>query len=228
MAEVKRLIGLADDGVGSLFTAYARDYGDGVPKPVSLAAVCPGDHRRLDFADFLEAWLKIGFSPMWTSAVTARRSALIEAGLFPAGKCDRGGDKDTWLRLLSVADAICSPKANAIYHRDSVNMVTKTTSAAQRPYLCTTLETLLPSRDADEAKLMRRLINWEMLYHAQDAWRSRHRISPDLFRGFIVQENPLAYALLFGMAHAPGWALDASHGAKSLKTMLNPRKARRA
>src|SRR5690606_1722460 len=37
---------------------------------------------------------------VWTSAVTIRKNLLLRSGLFPEGKCKRGGDMDTWIRCL--------------------------------------------------------------------------------------------------------------------------------
>jgi len=227
-AEVRRLIDLADDGVSCLFTAYNRDYGDRVVSASGFAEFCPDGVQRLDFAGFIDAWLKIGQSPMWTSAVVARRSSLIAAGLFPAGKCNRGGDKDMWLRLLTVGDALCSSVETATYHRDSVNMVTKVTNTNQRPYLCGTLAGLTSSYDAAVGKRIKRLINWEIYSHAREAWRAGHRLDPDLYQGFNIRQAPVTYALLTTMAHAPGWMLDASHGAKSLVRRIKPKKRRAA
>lgn len=228
IAEARRLIALSDDGVSCFFTAYARDYGDRLVHAVKNDAVCPGDHRRMDFAQFLDAWLAIGHSPMWTSAVVARRSSAIACGLFPAGKCNRGGDKDTWLRLITVGDVICSPVETATYHRDSVNMVTKITSTNQRPYLCSTLETLIPGAAPALAEKIKTLINWEMYCHARDAWRTQIKVDPGLFKGFRASRAPLTYALLTGMAHAPDWALKASYGLRRLKPTLKLRKVRSA
>lgn len=62
---------------------------------------------------------------IWTSAVTIRKSLLIKAGLFPAGKCKRGGDMDTWIRCLyNSAGNLFINKQLAIYYRDTVNRVT--------------------------------------------------------------------------------------------------------
>jgi len=222
MAEVRRLIGSADDGVSCLFTGYNRDYGDRVEPAKGVKGLRAGETKRLTFGDYLDAWLFSGQSPMWTSAVTARRSSLIEAGLFPAGKCNRGGDKDMWLRLLTVGDALCSAVTTATYHQNTVNMVTRTTNTNQCPFLCSTLEAMVPTSPADVALRIKRLINWEMVCHARDAWRTQHRVGPDLYRGFHIRENPGRYLLLVSMAWAPKYLLDASYRARAL---LKNRKA---
>lgn len=77
----------------------------------------------------LKAFLKnsiYGAPPFWTGAVGFRKDLLLEIGGFPEGRCKRGGDVDTWLRAIFYGKlAIWSPKLTVVYHRDSVNMVTK-------------------------------------------------------------------------------------------------------
>ncbi len=65
-------------------------------------------------------------NPVCTDVVCAKRD-LME-GIFPAGKASQGGDRYAWMLLLSKTDMVWSPNIGAIYHRDSVNMTTKTTS----------------------------------------------------------------------------------------------------
>jgi glycosyltransferase involved in cell wall biosynthesis len=214
MAEVRRLIAVADDGVSCIFTGYNRDYGERIETAKGIPGLRPGETKRLTLSGYLDAWLLSGQSPMWTSAVVARRRSLIEAGLFPAGKCNRGGDKDMWLRLLTVGDAVCSSATTATYYQNSVNMVTRTTNTNQRPFLCSTLEGLLPASPPDIAHRIERLINWEMYCHARDAWRTRKRIGAELYKGFIVRQNPATYVLLTCMARAPEYILNASYRAR--------------
>jgi len=218
LAEAERLIDLSDSGVSCVFTAFERDYGGGRITPsTAMGRLAEADHTRLDFAAFVQAWLASGQSPMWTSAVVARRSALIAAGLLPAGRCNRGGDKDTWLRLLAAGDALCSGMVTATYHRDAVNMVTRQTGTDQRPHLCSTLEALLPSLDPSTARAAERLINLEITAHAREAWRCHRRIPADLYRGFRVTRDPFAYALVRLLAGAPDGILALSHRLRDLR-----------
>jgi hypothetical protein len=184
----------------------------------------PADRVKLDFPALIDAWLGVGQCPMWTSAVTVRRDRLLETGGFPAGKCDRGGDKETWLRIVARGNAISSARILATYHRDSVNMVTKVTSVNQRPYLCSTLEAMLPNADTALATRLKRLINFEMYSHARDVWRGRNRVNPEIYKGFFVATNPLLYLTLAFMAKSPSpllrlsfWLRDAKHGGRPVE-----------
>ena len=211
LAEMARLIGLADAGISCLFTRYERDYGGRIQPSPALGSAATTGPVRLDLAGFVAAWLSSGQSPMWTSAVAARRSALIAVGLFPAGKCNRGGDKDTWLRLLTVGDALASNLVTATYHRDAVNMVTRTTGADQRPYLCTTLEALLPGLAPKTAWAVKRLINLELYSHAREAWRQRLRVPRDLVRGYRPLLDPFGYCVVLALVRAPAPLLEISY-----------------
>lgn len=80
----------------------------------------------IEFEDYLSS-SAAGRAPFWTSSLAVRRDILVSVGGFPEGKCRRGGDVDTWLRVLAVArQGAWSSAITAVYHRDSVNMVTRT------------------------------------------------------------------------------------------------------
>src|SRR5581483_943964 len=51
-----------------------------------------------DFSGLLKLWLELGECPIWTSATAFTRASLLKAGMFPAERCVRGGDKDLWFR----------------------------------------------------------------------------------------------------------------------------------
>tara|TARA_R110002049_G_scaffold47_13_gene260 strand:- start:2024 stop:2980 length:957 start_codon:yes stop_codon:yes gene_type:complete len=81
--------------------------------------------HEIDLKKFLKNSID-GAPPFWTGAVGFRTELLKEIGGFPEGRCKRGGDVDTWLRAIFYGElAIWSPELTVVYHRDSVNMVTK-------------------------------------------------------------------------------------------------------
>lgn len=64
--------------------------------------------------------------PIWTSALCVKKEAIVNAGLFPEGRTSRGGDTETWLRLMyQERKGYWINQCTAVYHRDSENMVTK-------------------------------------------------------------------------------------------------------
>lgn len=62
---------------------------------------------------------------MWTSATTVRKQLIKDVGMFPAGKCSRGGDIDTWIRCLEKSFRnVRINESLAFYYRNAVNRVT--------------------------------------------------------------------------------------------------------
>jgi glycosyltransferase involved in cell wall biosynthesis len=93
--------------------------------------------------------------PMWTGAVAIKKVVLVEAGMFPEGKCERGGDVDTWIRCLMISkSSLWINKTMSFYFTDSVNMVTKTVEE-NIPYCFYTLDTLYL---ATEDKALKKVI----------------------------------------------------------------------
>lgn len=125
----------------------------------------------LDLAGFLSAWLAVRECPMWTGAIAIRRDALFEAGLFPEGRAVRGGDKDLWLRVLAKGRLRYDPRVTAVFHRDSDNKVSKSTTTLDLPCLVETARALMRDATADEAALLRRLVNQEIAHYARYAMK---------------------------------------------------------
>ncbi len=158
--------------------------------------------RALDFSAYVQLWLALRRSPMWTSAVVARRRALIEAGLFPAGRCARGGDKDLWLRLARVAPLVGSAFVGATYFNDAANQVTRRASLNTQPCVCETIANWIDAASPAERALLRRLYNLEASSYAKWLFGDE-RLSPRVYRGFYVLENPVTYLALTAASAAP-------------------------
>jgi hypothetical protein len=74
------------------------------------SARCDGQgFKRLDLDSFVSTWLDLAACPIFPSVVVLRRDILLEAGLFQE-RCRRGEDKETWLRVIALADALSSPR----------------------------------------------------------------------------------------------------------------------
>jgi len=133
-----------DPAIGCVFTGYQNIYEGGRAVPDGYTRqIGRSRDRRLDFVGFLETWLRLRECPVWTSAAAFRRDVLLEAGLFPAGRCARGGDKDLWLRAARHADVLACASATAMYHRESMNMVTRISTTNLRHCLCDTIDSAL-------------------------------------------------------------------------------------
>jgi GT2 family glycosyltransferase len=206
-------------GPGSLNTVFS---GFHIVEPDGSRRRDPFSERRrtktaepiaLDFGGVIAAWLEIGHCPVWTSATACRRAALIEAGLFPAGRCRRGGDKDLWLRLAAIGWTLAAPATTAIYYRDAINMVTRQQGTNTRHCLCDTIQAMLQTLPAGMRPRirgpLRRLFNLEVFMYAMqaalpaeggEARAGSGRLDPALWSGFFVHENPLRFLLLIALS----------------------------
>lgn len=126
-----------------------------------------GTPATLDFAAFLESWLEVRECPMWTGAIAVRRDLLLDTGLFAEDRGVRGGDKDLWLRLVHRAPLRYVPRPSAVFHRDSENKVSKSTTTLDLPMLAATARTMMQSASPHEIGLLRRLVNQEIDHYAR-------------------------------------------------------------
>lgn len=172
----------------------------------------------LDFEQFLATWLAVGGAPVWTSATACRRDALIAAGLFPAERCTRGGDKDMWLRIAAQGVTAINPAITAVYFKDSVNMVTTGTTVHARHCICHSVEAMLLQAKPAIAGLLRKVYNLEVFKYCVLSVKST-RVSRAIWRGFHARENPLQYLLLNAISN------PVTDGV--LRMLLNFRAARR-
>jgi succinoglycan biosynthesis protein ExoO len=147
-------------------------------------------------------WLRLRRSPMWTSATAVRRDVLIAAGLFPAGRCARGGDKDLWLRVARAAPVIGTAYVGATYFNDAENQVTRRASLNARPCVCQTLASWIETAPPAERALLRRLYNLEASSYAKWLFGDE-LLSPRVYRGFYVLENPVTYLALAAASATP-------------------------
>jgi glycosyltransferase involved in cell wall biosynthesis len=204
------------DRAACIFAGYSNIWPGGRTEPDPYTR-CKGrdQARTLDFATLLAAWLELKECPIWTSASAFRRQALIDAGLFPAGRCVRGGDKDLWLRVARNGPVVAAPGTTAIYHRDATNMVTRRSSTDARHCLCETIIAIL--RDAPESvrPLLRKLFNQEVYQYALYAAKDR-KVNPDSWRGFYAQEDPLRFLILAGLSTHAG-----AYAARRLRAILH-------
>ena len=193
--------------VACVFAGYTNIWPDGRDEPDRYTHHMGRQAARtLDFSALLTAWLELKECPIWTSASVFRRQALIDAGLFPAGRCVRGGDKDLWLRVARNGPVIAAAGTTAIYHRDATNMVTRKSSTDARHCLCETINTMLADAPKPVRPLLRKLFNREVYQYALYAAKDR-KVNPDSWRGFFAQEDPLRFLVLAGLStHAGAYA----------------------
>lgn len=159
----------ADPGVRAAATRFDHVFAD----RVQSQRIAPEleQPQSLYLAGFLAAWLAVRECPMWTGAIAIRRDTLFEAGLFPEGRAVRGGDKDLWLRVLAKGALRYDPRVTAVFHRDSDNKVSKSTTTLDIPCLVETARGMIADRAGREAALLRRLVNQEIAHYARYAMK---------------------------------------------------------
>lgn len=192
---------VASTDAGAVFTARTIVRRDGTSF-VQTALDSDAQACKLEYEAFVRLWLRLRRSPMWTSAVVARRDVLLAAGQFPAGQCARGGDKDLWLRLARLAPVVGAAVVGAIYHNDSANQVTRRTSLNTQPFICRTIASWMDTAPPGERTLLKRLYNLEASSYAKWLFGAE-QLSPSVYRGFYVLENPITYLALAASSATP-------------------------
>jgi hypothetical protein len=159
--------------------------------------------QPLGFRVLLEAWLRAQDCPVWTGAAMFQRSALLRAGLFPAGRAARGGDKDLWLRLMAQGPLAYTGAATACFDRTADNKVTHTVSTAQVPIICESIAALLAAGPPPTlAGRLRRLANQEVRLYARQAF-ARAPLPPAMRAALHLPQGWREWLLLALLEQAP-------------------------
>ena len=105
---------------------------------------------------------------LWTSIACVKLSSPIVKDLFPdANKAKRGGDLYAWLKMICYHKEMAwSAHLGAIYHQDSVNMVTKLASSMPNLMEREIYEDLGKNLDSKEKKLLKSYLNIQL----RNAW----------------------------------------------------------
>lgn len=197
LANLARAIAAAGPTVGCAFSRFmVRQEGKDHVFPVAEDILRPDAAN--DLATVVRAWLAARQCPMWTGAVAFRRTLLLEAGLFPAGRAKRGGDKDLWLRCLALAPAAYAPQVDTEFHQDTVNRVTVNTSHADLPIICATLAQLIPNAAPATAQLLRALSNREVTQYVRYASSRRTPVGLKFIRRLYLPQGWRMLAEMLG------------------------------
>jgi len=91
-----------------------------------------GNREKGDHLYGLETYIS-KYRPIWTAVSTVRKTMFDEVGYFDES-WSHGADKEMWIRLfLNGAKGAWASEATAIYHRDSVHMVTSSFFQSKSP-----------------------------------------------------------------------------------------------
>lgn len=201
LANLSNAILACEQSVGCAFSRFmVREEGKDREYPIAEGILKP--NAANDLRTVVKAWMVTRRCPLWTGAVAFRRDLLIGAGLFPAGRARRGGDKDLWLRCLTLSPAAFAPQISAEFHQDTVNRVTVTTSHADIPIVCRSIAELVKSADPQTQRTLKALSNQEIALYVRYATKFRTptdlRFARALYlpQGIRVLTEVLSYMLL--------------------------------
>lgn len=178
-----------------LFSGYVSIFEGNIRETDAFSRRHSGSVRAMDFSELIGEWIALNNAPVWTSATACRRSALIEAGKFPAHRCTRGGDKDTWLRVAHLGKVLFTGAVTANYYRDAVNMATSKDYSNSVPCCVPTLDALATLHEPAVAKRLSHLKNLEIFNYAMVSARTQG-LSPASIADFDGSTNPWRLALL--------------------------------
>jgi len=152
---------------------------------------------QLGLREYLQAF-GAGRNPFRTSALAVRKGTLHAAGLFPEDRCRRGGDTDTWIRVLEHGHAVRSSAVTAVYRRDAENMVTRLTAADESPPCVeSTLLRIRCSRKGSALEaIVDRVVQYQRRLRLTRLSRSRPLIRTDL-RGLSPRRAPVFFVGVF-------------------------------
>lgn len=193
LANLARAAAAAGDDVGCVFARADIVSADG-RRPYRMAEELLPTGAALSMGDIVKAWLATERCPLWTSAVAMKRDVLIGAGLFPAGRARRGGDKDMWLRAVAACTSAYSPAISAEFHQDTENRVTRSTAHVDPPVLIETIGALMKTASAGDRTLLRALANQELALYARHAAGRRSAVGARFLRAIYLPEGVPAMA----------------------------------
>jgi succinoglycan biosynthesis protein ExoO len=200
--ECEKLMAQASDDIGFLFTGWQSILPDGSMTRDAYSACQYGEGvRRLNLDSFVSAWLDVGACPAFPSGVVVRRDSFLEAGLFQEG-CRKGADKEMWLRLLAVTDALASPRVCSSYYSGLPGGMNDTISTNMRHCVCATLDEMIARASGPRRRLLMRLFNDQVMEYARGVG-GRERLSSEVYRGFFVSMDPQRYLLLLALSYIP-------------------------
>lgn len=130
------------------------------------------------------------------SGLAVRRAAFERAGDFPAGRCRRGGDAETWLRLLLAGVHLaCAPAVTSRWNVAQGGIVSDAKAVeGEHPVVCRVRETLPAVEGRTRRRALRRLANRKALGWLLDRRLAGHSIAGALCRLYWRALTPTQWA----------------------------------
>ncbi|MBN2531747.1 MAG: glycosyltransferase family 2 protein [Spirochaetales bacterium] len=131
-------------------------------------------------------------SPVLTSCFTVKKKCIREAGGFPEGKCKKGGDVETWMRIGLLCDFSWSSYKGLIYYGNIPDQVTAIYSGPEVPYAYHSAKKILDKLDKKQAFLIKKYVNYYIKWNIQRSL-IRNQIMKELLYVYFKEVNITVY-----------------------------------
>jgi glycosyltransferase involved in cell wall biosynthesis len=166
-----------------------------------IRTICDGENLLLSRNEVLR--LLKDRDVFSTNSVVIKRNVLLKVGLFPHGKnYKRGGDVDTWLRVVMAIDKVLfCPEVCSFYYLDNSGVIANKKNALSASPVLETVRRLLPEiQDSEQRSYLKQLANRKLLaliYDRKSIGASKISDFGDIYFGYLTKTQMLrAIALL--------------------------------
>ena len=155
--------------------------------------------ERADFGAILE---NMAFC---VPTVVIRKELLISAGGFPEGQMTRGGDIDTWLRVMERSnEVLLANHCAAIVYLAATNRVTQTCRYTEDEIRNTALKSMIDRHQGELKKQLKKFYNQAIVFAWQQNWQLGVKNNFSLLPRLYYTVEPLKYLSLGLVSLLPG------------------------
>lgn len=154
---------------------------------------------RADFADILD---DMAFC---VPTVVIRKELLTSAGGFPEGQMTRGGDIDTWLRVMECSnEVLLANHCAAVIYFTATNRVTQTCRYTENEIRNTALKSMIARHQGELKKKLKKFYNQAIVFAWQQNWQLGVEKNFKLFSKLYYSVEPVKYLAIGLISLLPG------------------------
>jgi glycosyltransferase involved in cell wall biosynthesis len=160
------------------------------------------DAASYQWADFGQILTDMSFC---VPSVVIQKQLLTAVGGFPAGKMTRGGDIDTWLRVMEKAETmILANHCAVVVYLESVNRVTQQCIYTENEIRNDALAKMIGRHNGDLQKKLKKFYNQAIVFAWQQNWQLGVKKNFSLARRLYLDIEPIKYGGLTLVSMLPG------------------------
>ena len=160
------------------------------------------DAAPYQWADFGQILTDMSFC---VPSVVIQKQLLTAVGGFPAGKMTRGGDIDTWLRVMEKAETmILANHCAVVVYLESVNRVTQQCIYTENEIRNDALAKMIGRHNGDLQKKLKKFYNQAIVFAWQQNWQLGVKKNFSLARRLYLDIEPIKYGGLTLVSMLPG------------------------